>query len=102
MGVPAHDERALAFARRFGLPVIAVAGPAGQQDPVGSAIAWLEESGHGVPRRTYRLPDWLFSRQRYWGGPLPILSRSGRLPARLPVEGLPVSRPPHPASRPAA
>ncbi|HLQ53391.1 MAG TPA: class I tRNA ligase family protein, partial [Streptosporangiaceae bacterium] len=93
MGVPAHDERDLAFARRFGLPVIAVAAPAGQEDPVGRAIAWLEESGHGVRRRTYRLRDWLFSRQRYWGEPFPIVYDSAGLPVALPDELLPVTLP---------
>ncbi len=102
MGVPAHDQRDFEFARRYGLPIRPVYGTAeGVVDPaamtdavphdgvlVGSgswdgtpngpqavrvAIAWLEESGFGKGTVGYRLRDWLISRQRYWGTPIPAI-----------------------------
>jgi leucyl-tRNA synthetase len=93
MAVPAHDERDLEFARAFGLPVTEV--PADQLggDRIEAAIGWLEETGHGHRQRTYRLRDWLFSRQRYWGEPFPIVYDSDGLPVALPDEMLPVTLP---------
>jgi len=88
MGVPGHDERDLEFARAFGLPVV----PAPDQ-PAGEAIAWLERTGHGHPARVYRLRDWLFSRQRYWGEPFPIVYDACGLPVALPEDLLPVTLP---------
>src|SRR5262249_57769103 len=74
MAVPAHDERDLEFARAFGLPVVEVPDPEPiDSDPVSTAIAWLERTGHGARRRTYRLRDWLLSPQRYWREPFPIV-----------------------------
>lgn len=99
MAVPAHDERDYAFAREYGLPIRTVVRPAdGSTPPPDSAYtepgvavnsgqfdglptdefkqritAWLEESGLGKRRINYKLRDWLFSRQRYWGEPFPIL-----------------------------
>jgi leucyl-tRNA synthetase len=93
MAVPAHDERDLAFAREFGLPVTEVVSPPDQEDPVEAAIAWLEHSGHGHRQRTYRLRDWLFSRQRYWGEPFPIVYDSLGMPRALPEDLLPVMLP---------
>jgi leucyl-tRNA synthetase len=93
MGVPAHDERDMEFARKFGLPVVTVPGPAGGTDPVETAIGWLAESGHGMRQRTYRLRDWLFSRQRYWGEPFPIVYDSAGLPVALPDDLLPLTLP---------
>jgi leucyl-tRNA synthetase len=93
MAVPAHDERDLEFARGFGLPVTEVTSPAGADDPVEAAIGWLEREGHGRRLRTYRLRDWLFSRQRYWGEPFPIVYDSLGLPHALPDDLLPVMLP---------
>jgi len=89
MAVPAHDERDLEFARAFGLPVVEVPDP----EPVETVIAWLERTGHGTRRRTYRLRDWLFSRQRYWGEPFPIVYDDDGLPVALPEDLLPVTLP---------
>jgi leucyl-tRNA synthetase len=111
MAVPAHDDRDHAFARAFGLPIVGIIdAPNGvdiQKDPwegdgrlVNSgawtgleapaaktaAIAWLEEHGIGKGRMQYRLRDWLFSRQRYWGEPFPILHRSDGAIVPLPED----------------
>jgi len=90
MGVPADDERDLEFARTMGLPVISDYERIGDIDTV---TGWLEASGHGRRQRTYRLRDWLFSRQRYWGEPFPIVYDSHGLPVALPEEMLPVMLP---------
>ncbi len=95
MAVPAHDERDYEFAKQFDLPIVEVvsggdisteayAGDGelinsdflnglNKKDAIASAIAWLEEHGAGEKKITYRLRDWLFSRQRYWGEPIPII-----------------------------
>jgi leucyl-tRNA synthetase len=109
MAVPAHDDRDLAFAREFGLPVTEVLSGDGAYSgwsgtgvdlagaSVPSAIAavtgWLEESGRGSRQRTCRLRDWLFSRQRYWGEPFPIVYDQAGLPVALPDDQLPVTLP---------
>jgi leucyl-tRNA synthetase len=97
MAVPGHDERDHAFATAFGLPIVEVV--SGGDRPIAEApfvgdgvavnsglldglatpeakrtmIAWLEEHGLGTMRVTYKLRDWLFSRQRYWGEPFPLV-----------------------------
>jgi len=99
MAVPAHDVRDLEFARQFNLPVrVVVQAPEGLESIgyVGDGVsvnsdllnglttpqakakinAWLEEQGLGHPCINYKLRDWLFSRQRYWGEPFPILWRT--------------------------
>lgn len=114
MAVPAHDERDHAFARRFGIPIIEVVAPggvpqgveqaatvadglllnSGRFDGLDSASAreemarWTEENGFGRRTTRYRLRDWLVSRQRYWGAPIPIIHcpACGAVPDRnLPV-----------------
>lgn len=115
MGVPAHDTRDLEFARKFELPVVPVVQAPGKTPEesigyleVGTAINspllnglareqatakiidWLEENGHGRRDIRYKLRDWLFSRQRYWGEPFPIVWRDGKHEAlsesELPLE----------------
>jgi leucyl-tRNA synthetase len=116
MGVPAHDERDLEFARKFHLPILEVVRPLDGEEPigfVGDGIAinspvidglpsrqairkittWLEERGHGKSAINYKLRDWLFSRQRYWGEPLPIVWEEGKHQA-LDARDLPVIPPP--------
>src|SRR6059058_4545465 len=101
MGVPAHDQRDLEFAQKFDLPIREVVQPPGDENPigfVGEGIAinspiieglptgeakkkitkWLEQHDAGKGAFNYKLRDWLFSRQRYWGEPLPILWKSGK------------------------
>ena len=115
MGVPAHDERDLEFARKFDLPIREVVRPLGGEEPigfVGEGIAinspvidglpsrqairkitdWLEKRGHGKSATNYKLRDWLFSRQRYWGEPLPIVWEEGKHQA-LDERDLPVIPP---------
>jgi leucyl-tRNA synthetase len=110
MAVPAHDERDLEFAQAFGLPVTTVISEDGEYTgweaagltlapgtstglAIEAVIGWLERTGHGRRRRTYRLRDWLFSRQRYWGEPFPIVYDTDGLPVALPEEMLPVRLP---------
>jgi leucyl-tRNA synthetase len=90
MAVPAHDQRDADFAEVMGLPVRAV-DPARLGDLAG-AIDGLERSGHGRRARTYRLRDWQFSRQRYWGEPFPIVYDEHG-PVALPESQLPVLLP---------
>jgi leucyl-tRNA synthetase len=123
MAVPAHDERDFAFARQFGLPVRRVVAAPGTSahdemsdaymahsaderlvnsgpfdgmsaDEGGRAIVeMLARDGKAEPKVTYRLRDWLISRQRYWGTPIPIIycERDGIVP--VPYEDLPVRLP---------
>jgi leucyl-tRNA synthetase len=98
MAVPAHDERDRDFADVMGLAVRAVE-PARLGDLAG-AIDWLERSGHGRRARTYRLRDWQFSRQRYWGEPFPIVYDEHG-PVALPESQLPVRLPDMTDFRPA-
>jgi leucyl-tRNA synthetase len=86
MAVPADDERDREFAETLGLPVTGY-------EPLTDPVAWLERTGHGRRQRSYRLRDWLFSRQRYWGEPFPIVYDSTGLPVALPEEMLPVTLP---------
>ncbi|MFI0486188.1 leucine--tRNA ligase [Actinomadura sp. 9N215] len=63
------------------------------EDGIAAAVAWLEERGLGRGARSYRLRDWLFSRQRYWGEPFPIVYDEHGMPIALPEEQLPVTLP---------
>jgi leucyl-tRNA synthetase len=121
MGVPAHDQRDFEFARKYNYPVKVVIQPPGVElDPAVMEAAYdeegllvnsgrfngmpnaeairaitrhLEERGQGRFRVTYRLRDWLISRQRYWGAPIPIVycDKCGTVP--VPEEDLPVMLP---------
>ena len=121
MAVPAHDQRDFEFARQFGLAVDAVIAPPGEtvdgatlaaafaDDGVmqnsgrfdgqpnreaGKAIVeWLAEDGRARPKVTFRLRDWLVSRQRYWGAPIPMLHRADGTIVPVPPEQLPVTLP---------
>ena len=116
MGVPAHDERDLEFARKFDLPIREVVQPTGDENAigfVGEGVAinspvidglpsseakkkitkWLEQHGAGKGAINYKLRDWLFSRQRYWGEPLPIVWKDGKHEA-LGENELPIVPPP--------
>jgi leucyl-tRNA synthetase len=107
MAVPAHDERDLSFAEAFDLPVRQVIDADGTyRDVPGLELAgldtraaidasaeWLERGGHGCAARQYRLRDWLFSRQRYWGEPFPIVYDGDGQAIALPATALPVLLP---------
>lgn len=120
MAVPGHDERDHDYARKFGLAVVEVVRPpagtpgldegvcfAGEGTAVNSgpidglpsreakaaAIRLLEERGLGRARVTYKLRDWLFSRQRYWGEPFPVLHLEDGTIRRVPDEDLPIELP---------
>nr|MDQ5819174.1 leucine--tRNA ligase [Actinomycetota bacterium] len=119
MAVPAHDERDFEYARKYGVAIRTVIAPpdwgggeldkayvgegtmvnSGEFDGTPSeegkerVTAWLEERGAGRAAVTYRLRDWLISRQRYWGTPIPIIycDSCGTVP--VPEEDLPVLLP---------
>ncbi|MEV8516646.1 leucine--tRNA ligase [Dactylosporangium sp. NPDC051484] len=121
MAVPGQDERDWEFAEVHHLPIIRTVqpsegfdgkaylgdGPAinstaphglsldglGVAEAKAKIIEWLEANGHGVGAITYRLRDWLFSRQRYWGEPFPIVYDQTGLPIALPESMLPVVLP---------
>jgi leucyl-tRNA synthetase len=122
MGVPAHDQRDFEFARAFGLPIVEVIRPAGASpgDPAtweaahtGAGVmvnsgpfdglpsdaggqrvtTWCEEHGVGRGAVRYRLRDWLISRQRYWGPPIPIVYCPEHGAVAVPEDQLPVLLP---------
>ena len=100
MGVPAHDERDRRFAEQYGLmPASAEQVPAGgpehqEQGDLATLTASWQAPGAARPAVRYRLRDWLISRQRYWGPPIPVVycARCGTLP--VPDDQLPVMLPP--------
>lgn len=116
MAVPAHDQRDWDFAKKFDLPIIEVieggdiekeafTGEKGtfinsdflngmtMTEAIPAMIDWLEERGIGTRRVNYRLRDWLFSRQRYWGEPFPILHQEDGSVRVLELDELPVTLP---------
>jgi len=115
MAVPGHDQRDWEFARKFELPIVEVVaggdlskeayagdGPhvnsgfldgLGNADAIARMIEWLEAEGKGRGKVTYRLRDWLFSRQRYWGEPIPILHLEDGTMKPVPESDLPLLLP---------
>lgn len=115
MAVPAHDTRDYEFAKKFGLPIIPVLeggdiekeaftedgvhinsewlNGLGKQEAIDKMIEWLEEKGVGEAKTTYKLRDWLFSRQRYWGEPIPIIHMEDGTMRTVDVEELPLELP---------
>ncbi|WP_342581675.1 leucine--tRNA ligase [Ureibacillus sp. FSL W7-1570] len=115
MAVPAHDQRDYEFAKKFNLPIIPVLeggnieqeaftgdGPhinsdflngLGKEEAIKKAIEWLEEKGVGEKKVSYRLRDWLFSRQRYWGEPIPVIHWEDGTMTTVPEEELPLRLP---------
>lgn len=115
MSVPAHDERDHEFAKKFNLEIIEVVkggnveeaaftedgehvnsdflNGLGKADAIAKMIAWLEEKKIGSKKINYKLRDWLFSRQRYWGEPFPILKFEDGTVRCLDADELPVALP---------
>ncbi len=115
MAVPAHDERDYDFAKTFNLPIVEVVqgGDIDKEAYTGDGILvnspvinglpvdeakqtitqWLEERGLGKATVTYKLRDWLFSRQRYWGEPFPLLILEDGTVRAVPEQDLPVMLP---------
>ncbi|WP_342558738.1 leucine--tRNA ligase [Metasolibacillus sp. FSL K6-0083] len=115
MAVPAHDERDYEFAKEFGLEIkeVLAGGDISKEAFIGDgehinsdflnglnkeegitkAIAWLEEKGVGEKKISYRLRDWLFSRQRYWGEPIPVIHWEDGTMTTVPQEELPLMLP---------
>lgn len=120
MAVPAHDQRDYDFAKKYDLPIIKVIDPTDDVDdddvidfysgegklinsgdfdgtPTSDAreqiVAWLEEQGIGHSKVTYKMRDWLISRQRYWGAPIPIIHCPHCGNVAVPEEDLPVMLP---------
>ncbi|KZO01389.1 leucine--tRNA ligase [Bacillus badius] len=115
MAVPAHDERDYEFAQMFNLPIREVVAGGevdkeaytgdgehvnsdflnglNKEEAIQKMIEWLEEKGIGTKKVTYRLRDWLFSRQRYWGEPIPIIHWEDGTMSTVPEEELPLMLP---------
>lgn len=115
MAVPAHDDRDFEFAKTFDLEIIPVLAGGdvtkapftedgehinseflnglNKQEAIDKMVAWLEEHGVGKKEVSYRLRDWLFSRQRYWGEPIPIIHWGDGTTTALSEEELPLRLP---------
>jgi leucyl-tRNA synthetase len=116
MAVPAHDDRDYAFAKKFGLEIIPVLeggditkeaytqdgvhinseflNGMGKQEAIDTMIAWLSERGIGKKQINYRLREWIFARQRYWGEPIPIVHLDDGRTVSLTEDQLPLLLPP--------
>jgi leucyl-tRNA synthetase len=115
MAVPAQDPRDWEFATKYELPIVRTIQPPDDfdggpyvgegmsinsdflnsmsvEDAKAKMISWLESKGHGERRVNFKLRDWLFSRQRYWGEPFPIVFVDGE-PQTVPDDALPVTLP---------
>ncbi|MBJ6363070.1 leucine--tRNA ligase [Paenibacillus sp. GCM10012307] len=115
MAVPGHDQRDWEFAKQFNLPIIEVVQGGdvekeaysgdgahinsglldglNNEEAIAAIISWLEKEGKGSGKVTYRLRDWLFSRQRYWGEPIPILHLEDGTMKPVPESELPLVLP---------
>ncbi|MEY8308682.1 leucine--tRNA ligase [Erysipelotrichaceae bacterium 51-3] len=115
MAVPAHDTRDYEFAKKFGLDIIPVLeggdiekeawtedgthinsewlNGLGKQEAIDKMIEWLEENHVGEAKTTYKLRDWLFSRQRYWGEPIPIIHMEDGTTRTVDIDQLPLELP---------
>ncbi len=118
MAVPGHDQRDYDFAKEFGLPILQVVSKDGSEYPLSEAepepgisvnsgqfsgmsteemkkkiVAWLEEKGIGEKAINYKLRDWIFSRQRYWGEPIPLVHCPSCGTVPVPAEDLPLTLP---------
>ena len=115
MAVPAHDTRDYEFAKKYDLPMRQVLAGGdiadeaytgdgehinsgfldgmGKQEAIDKAIAWLEEQGVGHKQVNYRLRDWIFSRQRYWGEPIPVIHWEDSEKTLVPEDQLPLRLP---------
>ncbi|MCZ0755188.1 leucine--tRNA ligase [Anoxybacillus sp. J5B_2022] len=115
MAVPAHDERDYEFAKKFNLPIKEVVAGGditkeaytgdgqhvnsdflnglNKEEAIKKMIEWLEANGKGEKKVSYRLRDWLFSRQRYWGEPIPIIHWEDGTMTPVPEEELPLVLP---------
>lgn len=115
MAVPAHDERDYAFAKKFNLEIIPVLeggnieeaaytedgvhinsdflNGMGKQEAIDTMIAWLSEHHVGEKKVNYRLREWIFARQRYWGEPIPVVNKEDGTSFALEDEELPLVLP---------
>ena len=115
MAVPAHDERDFEFATKFGIEIVPVLeggdttkeaftgdgvhinsdflNGLGKQEAIDKMIAWLEDKGIGTKKVNYKLREWIFARQRYWGEPIPVVFTEGDEIHVLADEDLPLVLP---------
>lgn len=115
MAVPAHDTRDYEFAKKFGIDIIPVLeggnieeeaftedgvhinsdflNGMGKEEAISAMIKWLEEHECGCAKTTYKLRDWLFSRQRYWGEPIPIIHMEDGTMRTVDIDELPLELP---------
>ena len=115
MAVPAHDQRDYEFAKKFGLEIIPVLeggdiskeahvedglhinseflNGLNKEDAINKIIEWLEERGIGQKKVNYRIREWIFARQRYWGEPIPVIHMEDESMISLPLDQLPLVLP---------